>query len=70
MNCLLIVLVFFALPVIGASRSALRTVMSVVNAVALIVAVNSSIAKVWLRLATALLIGSLIAEPSATGVRL
>ncbi|MDQ0074697.1 hypothetical protein J2W34_006523 [Variovorax boronicumulans] len=55
----------FVVMVIAASRPVLRTVMSLVNAVARIVPVRTPLATAWLGLAAVPLLGSLITEPAA-----
>ena len=55
----------FVVMVIAASRPVLRTVMSLVNAVARIAPVRTPLATAWLGLAAVPLLGSLITEPAA-----
>ncbi len=55
----------FVVMVIAASRPVLRTVMSLVNAIARIVPLRTSLATAWLGLAAVPLLGSLITEPAA-----
>ncbi|TPG20698.1 putative Na+/H+ antiporter [Variovorax guangxiensis] len=55
----------FVVMVIAASRPVLRTVMSMVNAVARVVPVRTPLATAWLGLAAVPLLGSLITEPAA-----
>lgn len=55
----------FVVMVIAASRPVLRTVLSMVNAVARIVPVRTPLATAWLGLAAVPLLGSLITEPAA-----
>ena len=55
----------FVVMVIAASRPVLVTVMSMVNAVARVLPVRTSLATAWLGLAAVPLLGSLITEPAA-----
>ncbi len=55
----------FVVMVIAASRPVLRTVMSMVDAIARVVPVRTTFATAWLGLAAVPLLGSLITEPAA-----
>jgi uncharacterized membrane protein len=58
-------LVVVVVMVIAASRPVLRTVMSLVNAIARVAPVRAPLAAAWLGLAAVPLLGSLITEPAA-----
>lgn len=55
----------FVVMVVAASRPVLRTVMSMVNAIARVVPVRTTLATAWLGLAAVPVLGSLITEPAA-----
>jgi hypothetical protein len=55
----------FVVMVIAASRPVLRTVMSLINAIAHVAPVRTPLATAWLGLAAVPLLGSLVTEPAA-----
>src|SRR5690606_31784974 len=54
----------FVVMVVAASRPVLQTVIAIVNAIARILPVRTSVATAWLGLAVVPLMGSLITEPA------